>query len=122
MPYPELMVAPMREDLTRLGVQELRTPQDVDSFLANATGPTLLVINSVCGCAAGNARPAVALALRAESKPAQIATVFAGQDTDATQALRKKFPELPLSLHVLPLHRCRAIPDAVSSRRRPRKA
>lgn len=97
MPYPELMVAPMREDLARLGVKELRTPQDVDDFFQQADGPTLLVVNSVCGCAAGNARPAVAIALQSPNRPAHVATVFAGQDLDATQHARGRFPELPPS-------------------------
>ena len=97
MPYPELMVAPMRQELSRLGVQELRTPADVDAWIANKQGTALLVINSVCGCAAGAARPAVALALQHAIKPDRVATVFAGQDTEATQQARAHFPELPPS-------------------------
>ena len=97
MPYPELMVAPMRQELSRLGVQELRTPADVDAWIANKQGTALLVINSVCGCAAGAARPAVALALQHAVKPDRVATVFAGQDTEATQQARAHFPELPPS-------------------------
>lgn len=89
MPYPEMMVAPMRQDLTRLGVKELRTPEDVHDTLGGTSEPTLLVVNSICGCAARNARPAVAMALdAAEKKPAVLTTVFAGQDVDATQAAR----------------------------------
>lgn len=88
--YPEHMVAPMRQELTDLGVQELRTPEDVDNALQ---GLTLVVINSVCGCAAGNARPAIKLALQGEKVP-KIATVFAGVDSEATQKLRSyiEFP------------------------------
>ncbi len=89
MPYPEMMVAPMRQDLTRLGVQELRTPEEVHETLGGTSQPTLLVVNSICGCAARNARPAVAMALEgAERKPEVLATVFAGQDVEATNAAR----------------------------------
>ena len=88
MAYPEMMVAPMRQDLTRLGVQELRTPDDVQQALADTSEPTLLVVNSICGCAARNARPAVAIALQNEKKPPKLPTVFAGQDIEATQAAR----------------------------------
>ena len=89
MPYDERFVTPMRQELTRLGVQELRTAEEVDQVLADAGEPTLLVVNSVCGCAARNARPAVAMALQgAEKKPAKLATVFAGQDLEATQKAR----------------------------------
>ena len=88
MPYPEMLVAPMRAELTRLGVQELRTAQEVEQTLGDTQEPTLLVVNSVCGCAARNARPAVAMALQGEKKPAKLATVFAGQDTEATQVAR----------------------------------
>lgn len=97
MPYPELMVAPMRQELSRLGVQELRTPEEVDAWIAQKEGTALLVINSVCGCAAGAARPAVALALQHATKPDRVATVFAGQDAEATQRARAHFPELPPS-------------------------
>lgn len=88
MAYPEMMVAPMRQDLTRLGVQELRTPDDVKQVLEDTSEPTLLVVNSICGCAARNARPAVAIALQNEKKPARLTTVFAGQDIEATQTAR----------------------------------
>ena len=88
MAYPEMMVAPMRQDLTRLGVQELRTPDDVKQVLEDTSEPTLLVVNSICGCAARNARPAVAIALQNEKKPAKLTTVFAGQDIEATQTAR----------------------------------
>jgi putative YphP/YqiW family bacilliredoxin len=89
MPYPEMLLRPMREELTRLGVQELRDPAEVDSVLGSPDNQTtLLVINSVCGCAARNARPAVALALRHESRPDRAVTVFAGQDLEATARAR----------------------------------
>ncbi len=89
--YPEPLVAPMRQELTRLGVQELRTAADVDATLKNASGTTLVVVNSVCGCAARNARPAVAMALQHAVKPDQLTTVFAGQDAEATQRARSYF-------------------------------
>jgi putative YphP/YqiW family bacilliredoxin len=88
MPYPEMLLAPMRAELTRLGVQEMKTPEEVEQTLGDATEPTLLVVNSVCGCAARNARPAVAMALEGEKKPARLTTVFAGQDVAATQMAR----------------------------------
>jgi putative YphP/YqiW family bacilliredoxin len=88
MAYPEMMVAPMRQDLTRLGVQELRTPDDVKQALDDTSEPTLLVVNSICGCAARMARPAVAMALQNDRKPVKLTTVFAGQDVEATQAAR----------------------------------
>lgn len=87
MMYPEQIVRPMREELTRLGVQELRTAAAVDERL-KAKGTTLVVVNSVCGCAARNARPAVAMALQNTALPDVSATVFAGQDTDATAQVR----------------------------------
>ncbi len=88
MPYPEMLVAPMRAELTRLGMQEMKTPEEVEQTLGDAQEPTLLVVNSVCGCAARNARPAVAMALQGDKKPAKLTTVFAGQDTAATQLAR----------------------------------
>lgn len=91
MPYPEQLVAPMREELTRLGVTELTTPDAVKSFFSGlgSDETTLLVINSVCGCAAANARPAVALAKQSSSQPDNYVTVFAGQDLEATSAARE---------------------------------
>ena len=86
--YDERFITPMRQELTRLGVEELRTAQDVDAKLKAATGPTLLVVNSMCGCAARNARPAVASALANAVKPDQLTTVFAGQDIEATAQAR----------------------------------
>ena len=98
MPYDERFVAPMRAELTRLGVEELRTPDEVDAKLGEARGTTLVVVNSICGCAARNARPAVALALRAGGKgPDALTTVFAGQDTEATARARSYFTGYPPS-------------------------
>ncbi len=87
--YPELMVVPMREELTRWGIQELRTPQEVDSFLEH--GLKMIVVNSICGCAAGRMRPAVRLALQHRVLPDKVGTVFAGQDRDATERARSYF-------------------------------
>ena len=91
MMYDERMVTPMRQELTRLGVEELRSAAEVDEKLGSPLGTTLVVVNSVCGCAARNARPAVALALGHEVKPKRLYTVFAGQDADATQRARAYF-------------------------------
>ncbi len=91
MPYDERFVAPMRAELTRLGIRELRTPDEVDGALRAAKGTTLVVVNSICGCAARNARPAVALALAQAKRPAELTTVFAGQDLDATARARSYF-------------------------------
>lgn len=92
MPYPEAMVDPMREELTRLGVEELTTADEVDAAFAETEDETmLLVINSVCGCAAGNARPAVAMAREADVQPDQYVTVFAGQDLEATERVREEY-------------------------------
>ena len=87
MPYPEMLVRPMREELTRMGVEELKSAGEVDRALED-TGTTLVVVNSVCGCAARNARPAVGLALQNEILPDRVVTVFAGQDLDATERAR----------------------------------
>ena len=83
MPYPEMMIKPMREELTSLGFLELKTVEDVESFMAQPEGSALVVINSVCGCAAGQARPGVRMALEGEVRPDRLATVFAGQEKDA---------------------------------------
>jgi putative YphP/YqiW family bacilliredoxin len=91
MPYPEIMIRPMREDLTRLGVEEMRTAEDVDSTVTNSKGTLMVVVNSICGCAAGRARPGVALALQHEVKPDKVATVFAGADIEATERARSYF-------------------------------
>lgn len=95
--YDERLVAPMREDLTRLGVEEMRTPESVDAKLRDSSGTTLVVVNSVCGCAARNARPAVARALQHEVKPDTLTTVFAGQDVDAVKVARSYFVGYPPS-------------------------
>jgi putative YphP/YqiW family bacilliredoxin len=95
--YPEPLVTPMRQELTRLGVEELRTAADVDARLKEAKGTTLVVVNSVCGCAARNARPAVARALAEGARPDAITTVFAGQDAEATQRARSYFVGYPPS-------------------------
>lgn len=91
MTYDERFVTPMREELTRLGVREMRTPEEVDDTLRDAAGTTLVVVNSICGCAARNARPAVAMALEHERLPSALTTVFAGQDIDATERARSYF-------------------------------
>jgi bacilliredoxin len=91
MPYPEIMIRPMREDLTRLGVEEWRTAGDVDEAVKNSKGTLMVVVNSICGCAAGKARPGVALALQNEVKPDKVATVFAGADVEATERARSYF-------------------------------
>lgn len=96
--YDERMVAPMRQELTRLGFEELRTAEQVDERLKEATGTTLVVVNSICGCAARMARPAVAMALHdAPASPDRLATVFAGQDPEATQRARSYFTGYPPS-------------------------
>jgi len=96
MPYPEPFIAPMRAELTRLGVRELRTPSDVDAAVA-ASGVTTIVVNSICGCAAGKARPGIALALEHDRKPDLVGTVFAGADLDATDRARAYFAPYPPS-------------------------
>ena len=95
--YPEIMVIPMREELTRLGIEELRSAADVDRFVQNEPGTTMVVVNSICGCAAGRMRPAVRLALQNAAKPGRIATVFAGQDVEATARARSYFTGYPPS-------------------------
>jgi putative YphP/YqiW family bacilliredoxin len=97
MMYDERFVTPMRQELTRLGVEELRTPDEVDASLKGTPGTTLVVVNSVCGCAARNARPAVATALRHAVKPDHLTTVFAGQDVEATAKARAYFTGYPPS-------------------------
>ena len=91
MAYPEYFVAPMRAELVDLGFEELRTPQAVDAAVVNSTGTMLLVVNSVCGCAAGKARPGIALALRSGARPERLTTVFAGFDMEATDRARGYF-------------------------------
>jgi putative YphP/YqiW family bacilliredoxin len=89
--YPEIMVIPMREELTRLGVQELKTTADVDRELGVQQGTTMVIVNSICGCAAGRMRPAVKAALQHSAKPDRLFTVFAGQDAEATDRARSYF-------------------------------
>lgn len=91
--YPEEFVQPMREELTAIGFREMRTPEEVDAALGQNKGTALVVVNSICGCAAGRARPAVALALQHLVKPELLATVFAGQDKEATAQARSYFAE-----------------------------
>ena len=98
MPYPEMMVAPMREDLVRIGFDELRTADDVDRVLGgDDDSTTLLVVNSICGCAAGAARPGVYLSLQGDARPERLTTVFAGQDLDATARAREYITGYPPS-------------------------
>ena len=94
--YPEVMLIPMREELTRAGIQELRTADEVDQAVA-APGTTMIVVNSVCGCAAGRMRPAVRMALANGVKPDHLYSVFAGQDKDATERARFYFTGYPPS-------------------------
>jgi putative YphP/YqiW family bacilliredoxin len=96
MPYPEMLLRPMRDELTRLGVEELKTAEQVDDALRQS-GTTLVVVNSVCGCAARNARPAVAMALSHDTLPDRVTTVFAGQDLEATAQARGYFHGYPPS-------------------------
>ncbi len=91
MPYPDFFVAPMRQELVSLGVQELRTPEEVDAAVAGTRGTLLVMVNSVCGCAAGRARPGLALALRHGVRPDRLTSVFAGFDIDATDRARRYF-------------------------------
>ncbi len=93
MPYPESLVAPMRAEMVSMGAAELRTVPEVDAALGEAAGTTLVFVNSVCGCAAGNARPALRLALGHAVRPERTVTVFAGQDLDATARARSYFGE-----------------------------
>lgn len=96
MPYLETLIAPMRGELTVLGARELKTPAAVDEQVKSA-GTALLVVNSVCGCAAGKARPGIALALKHHSRPDAVATVFAGADIEATARAREHFAPYPPS-------------------------
>ena len=96
MPYDPVLVQPMRDELTRLGVEELLDADAVDAFVKRP-GTKLIVVNSVCGCAAGMARPAVTLALRHAVRPDHVASVFAGQDLEATAKARSWFPDVPPS-------------------------
>jgi putative YphP/YqiW family bacilliredoxin len=93
MPYDPRLVAPMRGEMVQMGARELMTVADVDQTLGDQHGTTLVFVNSVCGCAAGNARPALRVALAHPVRPQEIVTVFAGQDVEATARARQYFPE-----------------------------
>jgi putative YphP/YqiW family bacilliredoxin len=95
--YPEIMVVPMREELTRLGIEELHTAADVDRVVLGDPGPTMVVVNSICGCAAGRMRPAVRLALQHPTVPTRLVSVFAGQEKEATERARSYFTGYPPS-------------------------
>lgn len=97
MPYDPIMVKPMREELTQIGVKELTTASEVDDFMSEQSGTALLIINSVCGCAAGMARPGIRLALKNSTRPDRVGTVFAGQDVEATAKARGYFGDFPPS-------------------------
>src|ERR687884_1789179 len=97
MPYSEILIRPMREDLTRLGVEEARTPEQVEEAITGTKGTLMIVVNSVCGCAAGKARPGVALALQSDTRPDRSITVFAGADIEATARAREHFAPYPPS-------------------------
>jgi putative YphP/YqiW family bacilliredoxin len=91
MPYPEYLIAPMRGEMTEMGARELRTVAAVDDVVQKSSGVVMLVVNSVCGCAAGKARPGIARALQHQNRPDVLATVFAGADIDATDRARQYF-------------------------------
>src|SRR5437870_13779852 len=91
MAYPEILIEPMREDLTRFGVEETRTPEELDNVIRSTPGTVMVVVNSVCGCAAGLARPAVGMALKHSTVPDKVVTVFAGADIAATERARSYF-------------------------------
>ena len=97
MPYPEMMIAPMRQDLVRVGFSEMKTPEEVDTVLSTDKGTTLVAVNSVCGCAAGMMRPAVYMSLQGEKRPEVLTTVFAGQDMEATERTREYIVGFPPS-------------------------
>lgn len=97
MRYDPRLVQPMRAELTSIGFEEMLTPQDAEAVLQSNEGTLLVVVNSVCGCAAGKARPGVTAALRHDKRPERLATVFAGMETDATDKVRGYFPGYPPS-------------------------
>jgi putative YphP/YqiW family bacilliredoxin len=103
--YPEEFIAPMRSDLTQYGVEEARTPEEVDRFLGPQSGTVLMVLNSICGCAAGRARPAIGLALQNPVRPSKVATVFAGGDVAAVAHLRSLLAAFPPSSPSMALFR-----------------
>lgn len=128
MPYDPLLVKPMREELSRVGVRELLSADEVDTFLGDTSGTAMIVVNSVCGCAAGMARPGIRLALQNAVRPDRSATVFAGQDIEATARARSHFPDYPPSspsvalfkegkvVYFLPRHRIEGRgPEAVAA-------
>ena len=105
MRYPEQLIIPMRKDLTQFGVQETRTPEEVDRMLGPNSGTVLMIVNSVCGCAAGKARPAVGMALSHSARPDTTATVFAGADLEAVARLREILSGIPPSSPSMALFR-----------------
>lgn len=105
MPYDPRLVRPMREEMVRMGAKELTTVADVDTTLGDQKGTTLVFVNSVCGCAAGSARPALAMALKHGNRPREVVTVFAGVDTDAAARARQYFSEYAPSSPSLALFR-----------------
>jgi putative YphP/YqiW family bacilliredoxin len=106
LPYPEQLIAIMRQDLTQFGVKETRTPEQVDAILGPDSGNVLMIVNSVCGCAAGKARPAIGLALEhSANKPDATATVFAGADVEAVARVREKLSAYPPSSPSMALFR-----------------
>ena len=105
MRYPEQLIIPMRKDLTQFGVQETRTPEEVDRTLGPNSGTVLMIVNSVCGCAAGKARPAVGMALSHSARPDTTATVFAGADLEAVARLREILTGIPPSSPSMALFR-----------------
>ena len=105
MPYSPMLVKPMREELSSAGVEELLTPADVDRWMAQREGTALLIVNSVCGCAAGAARPGVRAALQGPARPDRVATVFAGQDLEATAKARSYFADIPPSSPSMALYK-----------------
>jgi bacilliredoxin len=105
MMYPEILIIPMREELTKAGAKELRTADEVDAALAEKSGTALVIVNSVCGCAAGKMRPGVRRALQNAVRPDRVYTVFAGQDREATDRARQHFGDVPPSSPSLALYR-----------------
>jgi putative YphP/YqiW family bacilliredoxin len=91
MPYPEMMIAGMRSELSRLGIEETKSPEAVTKAIEDTNGTVMVIVNSVCGCAAGGVRPGIAMALQNEARPDKSITVFAGADIDATDVAREKF-------------------------------
>ncbi len=125
--YPDELVNPMREELTAVGFKELRTPAEVDQVMNEKSGTTFLMINSVCGCAAGNARPGVKMAIKNSRLPDRFVTVFAGQDAEATRHARSYMPGYPPSspsmalfkdgvlVHMIPRHQIEGrMPDQIA--------